>query len=324
MITTNIMGGLGNQIFQIFNAISYAIDNCTSFVFPDTETLYAGENTTLRHAYWDTIFHTLKPYLQNENDIKHDIKIYENYDSSFIELPSIDYLNNYLAEKRNVPLTELPPNNLTKIHLTGYFQSHKYFQHNYNKIINLLQINEMKKNVLDTVSLENDLSYLLKNSISLHFRIGDYIKYTNSHIILSDEYYANAIKTIIELDKNNNENKNNEKQYNIIYFCETVDVNTVCKRIENIQKILRGYNIYNCIFYKSPVVLTDWQELLFMTMCSHNIIANSTFSWWGAYLNENPNKIVCYSSVYYSKNYNKKVDDMFPENWIKIQDEYPY
>ena len=322
MITTNIMGGLGNQMFQIFNAISYAIDNCTSFVFPDTETLYAGENTTLRHAYWDTIFHTLKPYLQNENDIKHDIKIYENYDSSFIELPSIDYLNNYLAEKRNVPLTELPPNNLTKIHLTGYFQSHKYFQHNYNKIINLLQINEIKKNVLDTVSLENDLSYLLKNSISLHFRIGDYIKYTNSHIILSDEYYANAIKTIIELD--NNENKNNEKQYNIIYFCETVDVNTVCKRIENIQKLLRGYNIYNCIFYKSPVVLTDWQELLFMSMCSHNIIANSTFSWWGAYLNENPNKIVCYSSVYYSKNYNKKVDDMFPENWIKIQDEYPY
>ena len=321
------MGGLGNQMFQIFNAISYAIDNCTSFVFPDTETLYAGENTTLRHAYWDTIFHTLKPYLQNENDIKHDIKIYENYDSSFIELPSIDYLNNYLAEKRNVPLTELPPNNLTKIHLTGYFQSHKYFQHNYNKIINLLQIDEIKKNVLDTVSLENDLSYLLQNSISLHFRIGDYIKYTNSHIILSDEYYANAIKTIIQLDKNNNENKNNEnneKQYNIIYFCETVDVNTVCKRIENIQKILRGYNIYNCIFYKSPVVLTDWQELLFMSMCSHNIIANSTFSWWGAYLNENPNKIVCYSSIYYSKNYNKKVDDMFPENWIKIQDEYPY
>ena len=319
MITTNIMGGLGNQMFQIFNAISYAIDNCTSFVFPDTETLYAGENTTLRHAYWDTIFHTLKPYLQNENDIKHDIKIYENYDSSFIELPSIDYLNNYLAEKRNVPLTELPPNNLTKIHLTGYFQSHKYFRNNYNKIVNLLQINEMKKNVLDTVSAENDLSYLLKNSISLHFRIGDYIKYTNSHIILSDEYYANAIKTIIELDKNNN-----EKQYNVIYFCETVDVNTVCKRIENIQKLLRGYNIFNCVFYKSPVVLTDWQEILFMSICSHNIIANSTFSWWGAYLNENPNKIVCYSSVYYSKNYNKKVDDMFPENWIKIQDEYPY
>ena len=312
MITTNIMGGLGNQMFQIFNSISYSIDNNSSFVFPDNEILYSGENTTLRYAYWKSLFQVLKPYLRNE--IEYDIKIFENYDSSFVGLPSIDYLRNYIAEKNNIQLSEVPPDSSFKIYLTGYFQSYKYFQHNYEKIIKLLGFEELKKNVLEIVSVENDLTYFLNNSISLHFRIGDYVKYTNSHIILSDQYYVDAIKTIVN-------NKNNE-QYNIIYFCEKDDIDLVCKRIENIQKLLREYNIYNCIFIKSPTILEDWQEMLFMSMCKHNIIANSSFSWWGAYLNDNPDKIVCYSSIYYSKNYNKKVDDMFPENWIKIQDNY--
>jgi len=330
MITTNIMGGLGNQMFQIFNSISYTLDNCCQFVFPDEKVLYAGENTTLRHAYWDSIFYKLQPFLKNEKDIKHDIKIYEKCDSSYTRLPPINELINYVNEKTNTY------NSSVDVHFTGYFQSHKYFQHNYSKIIKLLDFNKMKREVLDFVSSENDLEYLLDNSISLHFRIGDFIKYTNSHIILSDRYYADSIKTIIDkLNDYDNVQKTDESstnfisnQYNIIYFCEKEDVNIVCKRIENIQKLLGDSminnpgKIYNCVFIKSPSILTDWQEMLFMSMCSHNIIANSSFSWWGAYLNDNPDKIVCYSSVYYSKNYNKKTEDLFPENWIKIQDNY--
>ena len=323
MITTNIMGGLGNQMFQIFNAISYTLDNCCQFVFPDEKVLYAGENTTLRHAYWDSIFYKLQPFLKNEKDIKHDIKIYEKYDSSYTPLPSINELINYTNQKNNISKTSID------VHFTGYFQSHKYFQHNYDKIIKLLDFNKIKREVLEFVSSENDLEYLLDNSISLHFRIGDFVKYTNSHIILSDQYYANAIKTIIDkLRDSDNNTEFDSKQYNIIYFCEQEDINTVCKRIENIQKLLgesminNTGKIYNCVFIKSPSILTDWQEILFMSMCKHNIIANSSFSWWGAYLNENLDKIVCYSSIYYSKNYNKKTEDLFPENWIKIQDNY--
>jgi hypothetical protein len=325
MITTNIMGGLGNQMFQIFNAISYTLDNSCQFVFPDEKVLYAGENTTLRHAYWDTLFYTLQSFLKNEKDIKYDIKIYEKCDSSYTRLPAINELINYVNEKNNTFFTCID------IHFTGYFQSYKYFQHNYDKIIKFLDFNKIKREVLDCVSSENDIEYLLENSISLHFRIGDFVKYTNSHIILSDQYYADAIKTIIDkLRDSDNNTEFDSKQYNIIYFCEQEDINTVCKRIENIQKLLgesminNPGKIYNCVFIKSPSILTDWQEILFMSMCKHNIIANSSFSWWGAYLNDNPNKIVCYSSVYYSKNYSKKTDDLFPENWFKITDNYAY
>lgn len=312
-ITTNIMGGLGNQMFQIFNAISYSLDNNCNYIFPSEKVLYAGENATLRYAYWDTLFYKLQPFLQDEKDIHYDIKIEESNDSSFIILlPIKDYIS-YFKKHCKYPL-----NNFS-MYLRGYFQSYKYFQHNFIKITKLLGFYELKKNVFEIVSNEYNLCYYLNNSISLHFRIGDFVKYTNSHIILSDQYYADSIKTII--DKLNNKNS----QHNIIYFCEDNDIDIVCKRIENIQKLLTEKSTeYNCVFIKAPSVLTDWQQMLFMSICKHNIIANSSFSWWGAYLNENPDKIVCYSSVYYSKNYNKKVDDLFPENWIKIQDNYTY
>jgi hypothetical protein len=177
-----------------------------------------------------------------------------------------------------------------------------------------LFLDKQKKEILEYVSNSNDLEYFLNNSISLHFRMGDFSKYKDSHFILPDKYYIDSIETII----NNYKNSFNNKQYNIIFFCEKEDVNIVCKRVENIQKKLREKNIYNCIFIKSPSILTDWQEMLFMSMCKHNIMANSSFSWWGAYLNENLDKIVCYPSLYYTKNFNKNVKDLFPDSWIKI------
>ena len=65
--------------------------------------------------------------------------------------------------------------------------------------------------------------------------------------------------------------------------------------------------------------IQDWEQLLLMSLCNHNIIANSTFSWWGAYFNTNPGKIVCYPSVWFgSKCINNSTRDLFPENWIKI------
>jgi hypothetical protein len=55
-----------------------------------------------------------------------------------------------------------------------------------------------------------------------------------------------------------------------------------------------------------------------MSLCKHNIIANSSFSWWGAYFNENLEKIVCYPSVWFGKNVEHNVVDLFPNRWVKI------
>jgi hypothetical protein len=62
--------------------------------------------------------------------------------------------------------------------------------------------------------------------------------------------------------------------------------------------------------------IPDYEQLLLMSLTSHNIIANSTFSWWGAYFNNNINKIVCYPSLWNGSNNNVK--DLFPDSWNKI------
>ena len=66
--------------------------------------------------------------------------------------------------------------------------------------------------------------------------------------------------------------------------------------------------------------LTDWEELLLMSCCQHNIIANSSFSWWGAYLSNNPIQITCYPSKWFGPLLTNKNDtsDLFPPTWSCI------
>ena len=74
------------------------------------------------------------------------------------------------------------------------------------------------------------------------------------------------------------------------------------------------------MFQKVGNDIEDWKQLLMMSMCSHHIIANSTFSWWGAYLNKSTDKIVCYPTHWFGpklKDINN-TKDLFPTDWIKI------
>jgi hypothetical protein len=73
---------------------------------------------------------------------------------------------------------------------------------------------------------------------------------------------------------------------------------------------------YNITIVMCNYEIPDYEQLLLMLLISHNIIANSTFSWWGAYFNTNVNKIVCYPSIWNGSNNN--VEDLFLKDWIKI------
>ena len=177
--------------------------------------------------------------------------------------------------------------------LKGYFQSYKYFDKNYDEIIKILNLNEIQNNVKDKY-LNNE------NTISLHIRKGDYKNLDKQFVILNNCYYIEAIKYILEKDTS----KCNE----ILCVYEIQDEKEVCKMIQELQDIFTEIK-----FTKVSPDLEDWEQMLLMSVCRHNIIANSTFSWWSAYINNNVNKIVCYPKKWFVNSIN--ISGLFPEKW---------
>jgi hypothetical protein len=145
----------------------------------------------------------------------------------------------------------------------------------------------------------------VEESISMHFRLGDYKKHPNVYYILDSNYYKHAISHI--LDKQTNKNAI------IYYFCEDADLSDV----ENTIQILKN-DFPLLSFVRADPLLEDWEQMLLMSLCSHNIIANSTFSWWGAYLNNNTNKIVCYPEKWFKPEAKLNTCNLFPNDWISI------
>jgi hypothetical protein len=281
------MGGLGNQLFQIFTVISHAIKYKHTFKFIDSKEL--GVNcTTKRRTYWDDFLLKLSGFLIDQ--YPHFETIYNETGFPYNEIPS-----GYLRDN-------------TKNHnilLSGYFQSYKYFEEYYDSICRILSINEQRLDIIEEVTKKYHSISFLEKAISMHFRLGDYKNLPDYHPIMSYEYYENALQYIVDNLKNTP---------NVLYFCEDEDLETVN---ETIQLLKNKFPMIE--FERASNQLYDWQQMLLMSCCNHNIIANSSFSWWGAYFNVNPGKIVCYPSIWFGPKMNDVVvTDLFPDGWVEI------
>lgn len=279
MITCNLMGGLGNQIFQIFATIAYSIKSKNKFQFLAQETL-GGGSCTLRYTFWNTFFSSLKPFL-------------------ITNLPPVNVIR-----ENGFTYNELPVGSMveTNVLIHGYFQSDKYFKDQFEMICRVIGLEKKKQSVLDTLRLNKED---LNNTISMHFRLGDYKKLSDFHPIATPQYYENAL--------NHFNSKFPEEKFSILYFCEDQDINDVQITIQNLENKFLNYK-----FIRGDNTLPDWQQMLYMSLCRHNIIANSSFSWWGAYFNTNPDKVVCYPSVWFGQTANIDTKDLCPQEWIKL------
>lgn len=168
--------------------------------------------------------------------------------------------------------------------LFGYFQSEKYFLKHRNKLLSLFS---PTLSILDYINL-NFKNLLSLNTVSLHIRRGNYLGVSHIHPPCDLDYYHKSI--------------NKFKNHVFLIFSDDMKY---CK--ENFV----GNQFY---FIENQ---TDIIDFYLMSMCKHNIIANSTFSWWAAWLNNNNNKTVIYPSVWFGENmYDTK--DLCPDTWIKI------
>ena len=279
MIYIEIMGGLGNQLFQIFCGLAYSFNNKIPFKINNNkpDKVSPLDNISLRPTYWDNFFHNLSKFTYNNNI---NIPIYREH--ALFKYSKIPYISQDFK-------------------LFGYYQSYKYFEDQYENIIRLIGLEERK-----LIIKEKYIKYFSnKTPISLHFRIGDYVKNLAMHPVLDIEYYIKSINFL--KDKINNIERNNY----ILIFGELNDKEKIEQHIKqinvefpNLEILISDYNI------------EDYEQMLLMCLCEHNIIANSTFSWWGAYFNNNSKKIICYPSVWNGST--NETQDLFPINWNKI------
>jgi len=273
MITCNIIGGLGNQLFQIFATISYALKNKQVFCF--TYKTMTGK----RPMYWDNFLSTLKLFT--------NARI----------MPNVQIVDEPLYYS-------VVPNNQHNIMLTGYFQNPAYFKENYETICRMIRLDAQKQEIKNGIDFDN--------SISMHFRQGDYLLLPDHYKILTFDYYKNSLDHILT---KRTVGVIGYPIINIYYFREASDAESV----ELIITQLKEYVGKVCQFIEVDAeAFDDWQQMLIMSCCQHNIIANSTFSWWGAYFNSNPKKIVCSPAEWFGPKIDIKMEDLLPREWTKI------
>ena len=279
MITCNIMGGLGNQMFQICTTISYSIQHQIPFGFLYSE--YVGNGiTNRRQTYWHTLLFGIRKNV-------------------YISLPQMNIIQEIAFTYNKL---KEPTNKNENICLYGYFQSYKYFDQYFSIISQLLNIKKHQENV---IQLSGFTKFELNEIASIHFRIGDYKNLTDYHPILSYEYYRNSVLFL---------NSHVKSYYKILYFCEENDIDETMLIINDLKKEFPTIE-----FIKASNDLHDWQQMILMSCCKHNIIANSTFSWWGAYLNNCKKRIICYTSIWFgNKKKHHNTTDLFPSYWNQI------
>lgn len=225
-------------------------------------------------------------YLNGETthnkDLKHGmeyLQIFKNLDiSNMIGRP--EYVE-YPFEYVEIPFKQ------QDVLVDGYFQSEKYFNHNRESILEYLDFSFIDK---DYISEKYDFINNVRTT-SIHVRRGDYVNYPNHHPVQSIEYYQQSVEIL-----------NDETDLFVIFS-------------DNIQWCKENLNLKNVVYIENE---KDYIELYLMSLCDNNIISNSSFSWWGGWLNENPRKKVIGPLKWFGNAIQHNTGDILPENWIKI------
>lgn len=287
MIFSRLIGGLGNQMFQYAIGRSLAIVNNCELKLD----ISGFENYALHNGYELDIFN-IKAGIANSEDVSRLISTQSRL-MSFIYRKlrvkkSTHFLEKSFTFDPNFFDAKLP------VYLDGYWQSYKYFE----SIEPQLRQEFSLKNPLSGLNLQISEHISSVNAVSVHLRRGDYVsnKHTNSvHGVCSLDYYHAAIQTITEHVKNP------------VFFIFSDDIAWVKDNLTISP---------NATFIDHNTGKQSYNDMYLMSLCQHHVIANSSFSWWGAWLGANPEKIIIAPKQWFTND--TVTDDLIPESWMRL------
>ena len=284
MIIVYIMGGIGNQLFQYAVARHLAHKHHTELKFVNS---WYNEAKQMKYVLDEL---NTQGSIASADDVKRVNEI-----NSRRPVPLGEEAKHRPGELPYMPeLLDYPDD----VYLHGYFQSDKYF----NDIEDIIR----QEFTLKMPPQGRSAAWLERISnaecaVSLHIRHGDYatnINCYNSMGLVPLDYYYQCIEEL----------KNHYPQMTVFVFS-----NSLSWTKENLHFDMPMEFVEGCE--------RDLDELFLMSQCKHNIIANSTFSWWGAWLNQNPDKKVFMPSPWFRIGEAGK-DVHFPESWIRVPVDY--
>jgi hypothetical protein len=182
--------------------------------------------------------------------------------------------------------------------LKGFFQSERYFKDVREELLNDFAFPEMDSQNLEIKKKITDTP----GSVSIHIRRGDYLSPLNKDVFTSVnlDYYYRSLEIL--------QNKSEAQQLTAFVFTDDTDWAK-----QNFSPA--GMNIQ---FITGNAVADSWKDMALMTTCKHHIIANSSFSWWGAWLSENDGITLAPKHWYLPGSYTFHINDIVPSNWIIV------
>lgn len=292
MILSYILGGLGNQMFQ------YAAGRALSLARGEPLRLDVSDFThyNLHQGFeLDQVFNSTLALAKQD-----DVQSVLGWQSSRLIRLVLSRSEFRALRCRSLvvePYFQYWPEITTiksPCYLVGYWQSERYFENVSEIIRNDFTFRQPLNGLNDAIADQIDGV----NAVSLHVRRGDYVnnpKAFHTHGLCSQSYYEAAIRYI------------EERVANPYFFVFSDDMQWVQENI----KIA-----HPCRYIDHNQGKESYNDMRLMSLCQHNITANSSFSWWGAWLNSHTDKIVVAPQKWFANN--NSVKDLFPAGWVVL------
>lgn len=290
MILVELNGGLGNQMFQFAAAKSLSLFRNVELKLDATPTADKNIPEGLSKRPFDLHCFNITDPVADKKDI--DFFLSNSAVNRIIEKNKPPFKRKIYRE----PFFHFDKNFFKagpNVYLKGLWQSERYFLPYHEEIRKGLQLDNKHfhhlLNIADKIKREN--------SVSIHIRRGDYLAKISLKVLglIPIDHYLRAIELI--KSKINNP---------VFYFFS-----------DDISWVKENLSISDAVHVSDNLTKNHLEDLYLMSQCNHNIIANSSFSWWGAWLNNNPGKIVIAPKNWFHKG-PKDTYDLYPNDWIVL------